>query len=681
MIENRWEARQAARIAREAGPDPADRDLALEAYASRLIGADPDLVQHGGGNSSVKVTRRDLFGRSRPVLHVKGSGRDMARLGPADMPGLWLEPLLALRGLDRLSDRDMINAQKAAMLDAAAPGPSIETLLHAFLPHRFVNHSHATAMLALADLPEAEAAIAEIFGGRIGVVPFYHPGFLLGRAAADIHDENPDIEGLILLRHGHFSFGASAEEAYARMVEQTNAALAWLVARARPSARRRPSAPRREPGDILPVLRGVLGAVSAEHAGAAQAPMPVMDLRQSDEIDAFLARPDLDALSRRGVATPDHVIRIKNHPLWLDASAQDDIAGAVADFVDRYRDYFERNAARADEPKTLLDPGPLLAWVEGLGLVGIGADARAARIAADLGCQNIRAMTLGEDAGGFRPLEPGRIFDMEYWALEQAKLGRAAPPPFRGRVVLITGGAGAIGLATARAFAARGADIFLVDRDAARLEGALRELGAGHGGLALDITRPGAAREAMAAVTGAFGGLDILVSNAGAAWSGAMTEIDPAVLRQSFELNFFAHQALASEAAGLLRAQGRGGQLLFNISKQAVNPGADFGAYGLPKAATLALVRQLALELGGDGIRVNGINADRIRSGLLDAELIAERARARGVDEEGYMAGNILGREVEARHVAEGFVALARAERTTAHILTVDGGNIAAALR
>ena len=265
--------------------------------------------------------------------------------------------------------------------------------------------------------------------------------------------------------------------------------------------------------------------------------------------------------------------------------------------------------------------------------------------------------------------------------MEQAKLGKGKPPAFSGKIVLVTGGAGAIGLATAKAFAARGAQVFLVDKDDAALTSALEQLGSWQQGIAVDITATEGPQHAVDACVRAFGGVDILVSNAGAATSGDITIMPDETLRSSFELNFFAHQAFAKAVTSVLRAQGRQGQLLFNVSKQAVNPGKGFGAYGLPKATTMFLVRQLALELGSDGIRVNGVNADRIRSGLLDEKFIETRATARGVDVATYMAGNILGREVEAHHVADAFVHLALSERTTAHLVTVDGGNIEAALR
>jgi len=296
-------------------------------------------------------------------------------------------------------------------------------------------------------------------------------------------------------------------------------------------------------------------------------------------------------------------------------------------------------------------------------------------------------MAAGEAAGGFRPIGPADTFDMEYWSLVQAKLGRGAAPPLQGRVVLVTGAAGGIGRAIARAFAAQGAAVMLTDRDEAALSALRADLGRDHGAVAADLTAPGAPAAIAAACARRFGGLDILVSNAGAAWAGEMATLPEATLRDSFELNLFAPQAMAQAATALIRTQaaGRGGpsgaQLLFNVSKQAVNPGRGFGAYGLPKAATFFLVRQLALELGPERVRVNGVNADRIRSGLLDDRMIAARAEARGLTPERYMAGNLLGLEVEAHHVADAFVALATSGRTTGHVMTVDGGNIEAALR
>jgi len=562
-------------------------------------------------------------------------------------------------------------------------------LLHAYLPQKFINHTHATAMLALADLPNAVDVVQEIFGDRIACVPFFMPGFSLAKAAAEVAEAHPEAEGLLLLKHGHFAFAQTAHEAYLRIIKHTNMVENWLETK-RGSKVKKPTTTRgpvpSAAADILPVLRGILGQANTAFSHNIDAPMPVMDLRAGDNIAEFLARPDIDTLATRGVATPDHVIRTKNRPLVLSAAdiaeGQVAIKRKVDAYIDTYKTYFTPNAARFSDGKTMLNPAPTLAWIEGLGIVGMGLDAKAAAIAADQAQQGIVAMAYGEDCGGFYPVGEAEIFDMEYWSLEQAKLGKASPPPLAGRVVLITGGAGAIGLATAKAFAAKGADIFLIDLDDTALQKAIADLGAKrHAGLALDVTQDTAAARAINACVERFGGVDILVSNAGAAWGGSMTGMDDALLRKSFELNFFAHQKFASAAARLFEIQGRGGQILFNVSKQAVNPGKNFGAYGLPKAATFFLLRQLALELGESGVRVNGINADRIRSGLLDDAFIKERANARGIDEATYMAGNLLHREVQARHVADAFVALALSPRTTAHVMTVDGGNIEAALR
>ena len=680
MIINRWQDAEARAMQDAAGADPMARELALRVYTSRIIGQDPDLVMHGGGNTSVKLRARDVFGDEVDVIHIKGSGWDLGTIAAAGLPAVRMAPLMRLRGLPWLSDEEMVNVQRSNLLDSTAPNPSVETLLHAYLPQKYVDHTHATAMLALANLPEVEAATREIFGERMALVPYVMPGFALAKLAAETFEAHPDAEGLLLVNHGHFAWGPDAKSSYDRIVAQTNMVEAWLADRRPEPLRPVAALPQPDLARTLSALRGAIGAHLPEGA-----PMPVFDLRRTGAVDAFLARPDLEDLAARGVATPDHVIRTKGHPLVLDAATVAGGAGAIAAAVDRfvagYTAYFDRQATRFGGSKTMLSPLPNLAWIVGAGLVGIGADAKAARIAADIGEQSQRVMRDGEAAGGFRPIAEADLFDMEYWSLEQAKLGKGKAPVFQGRVVLVTGGAGAIGLATAQAFKAQGATVFLVDRDAGALETALQALGGDHGALACDITETGAAEGAVAACVARFGGLDILVSNAGAAMVGEVATLPDDTLRASFELNFFAHLAFAQAATAVYRAQGRGGQMLFNVSKQAVNPGKGFAAYGLPKATTFFLIRQLALELGAEGIRVNGINADRIRSGLLTPEMIAARASARQIDEAGYMGGNLLHREVEAHHVAEGFVMLAQSERTTAHVLTVDGGNIEAALR
>jgi rhamnose utilization protein RhaD (predicted bifunctional aldolase and dehydrogenase)/NAD(P)-dependent dehydrogenase (short-subunit alcohol dehydrogenase family) len=678
MIENTYKAQDASVWRKNAGNDPADQELAERVYTSRLIGQNPDLLMHGGGNTSVKVERANLFGEPERVLHVKGSGWDLDVIEAPGLPGVRLHPLMKLRQLERLSDEDMVNVQRCNLLDSSSPNPSVETLLHAFLPHTYVDHTHATPFLVLANLPHAQEVCREIFGDRLGIVPYIMPGFGLAKKAAEVYEENPDVEGLLLLQHGHFAFGETAEASYNKIVDHTNEVAAYFGLTGLTSLRQRNAA---DDLSVLPVLRGVI----AKQRGDLDAAMPIFDLRNNAASHAIWAREDVDALSKRGMASPDHVLRTKGRPLVLPKSVwskgRDAIADAVRNFEAEYRAYFKRQAPQAKEPKTLLTPDPKHAWIEGVGIVGIGGNAKAASAAADLAEQNMRVRMVAEDAGGFYPLSEKDQFDCEYWSLEQAKLGKGTPPAFQGKVVMITGGAGAIGLATAKAFAAEGANCILVDLDAAKLEQAIAQLQPWHSSFACDLTQEGAAQAAMDHAVHAFGGLDILVSNAGSATSGAMVELSEDVFRKAFELNFFAHKNFAVAAAGLMKRQGMAGQILFNISKQAINPGSNMGAYGLPKATTMFLMRQLALELGGDGIQVNGINADRIRSGLLTDDFITERSKSRGISEEDYMGGNLLKREVEAHHVAEAFAALAKLERTTGHVLTVDGGNTAAELR
>jgi NAD(P)-dependent dehydrogenase (short-subunit alcohol dehydrogenase family) len=352
---------------------------------------------------------------------------------------------------------------------------------------------------------------------------------------------------------------------------------------------------------------------------------------------------------------------------------------AVESYAARYRAYFERHNARAQPPKKSLDARPRVVLAPGLGLFGVGASRSEARIAADIAETNIAVITAAEAMDRFESISEADTFEMEYWSLEQAKLGKSKPKALAGQVVAISGGGGTIGAAIARAFAAEGAEVAVLDRDVTAAEQVARAVK----GIAVacDVTDSASVTAAFEAIVAAYGGVDIAVSNAGAAWTGRIGEVSEQVLRESFELNFYGHQRVAQAAVRIMSAQQTGGCLLFNVSKQAINPGPNFGPYGLPKAATLFLSRQYALDYGAAGIRSNAVNADRIRSGLLTPEMIAARAQARGVDEATYMAGNLLGEEVTAEDVAQAFVALALMRKTTGAVVTVDGGNVAAMMR
>jgi rhamnose utilization protein RhaD (predicted bifunctional aldolase and dehydrogenase)/NAD(P)-dependent dehydrogenase (short-subunit alcohol dehydrogenase family) len=606
-----------------------------------------------------------------------------------------LQELQALRALPALSDEEMVAAQRRNLIDPAAPNPSVEALLHAFLPHAFVDHTHAVALLALADQPDAAEICRQVYGERVALVPYVMPGFDLALAAAAAYEQaeeraratGVELEGMVLLKHGLFSFGATAKQSYERMIAlvgQAEERLAQASSAAPSSPPPAVTPPAGGAAALLPVLRGAL----ARAAQAEGAPLRwLLALRDTPLTRSVVDDPRLADWARRGVATPDHVIRTKAFPLVLPADPSPSaIEEALARYIADYKAYFERQNARVGGSKKPLDPLPRLVAVPGLGLIGIGRSAADAAVSADIAEAWARTLLAAEAVGRFDPVDEADTFDMEYWSLEQAKLGKGVEKPLARHVVLVTGGGGAIGAATARAFATAGAEVAVLDLDPEAAAAAAAACGPQALPLAADVTDPAAVGAAIARVAARFGGLDIVVSNAGAAWTGAIADLADADLRACFELNFFAHQSVSQAAMAVFRAQNGGaavlgGQLLYNVSKQALNPGPDFGAYGIAKAALLALMRQYALEQGASGVRANGLNADRIRSGLLDDAMIRERSTARGVSEAAYMAGNLLGAEVRASDVADAFVALARLERTTGALITVDGGNVAAMVR
>ncbi len=685
-MKSAWNDRDAEAMVAAYADAGVARDLALRVYSTRLLGRDPKLVLHGGGNTSLKTKMRDLLGEEVEVLCVKGSGWDMAAIEPAGLPAVRLEPLRKLRSRERLSDEEMVRFQRANLIDPTSPNPSVETLLHAFLPHAVVDHTHSTAVLSLVDQADSRALCEEVYNGRVGFVPYVMPGFDLAKAAAALFDKNPKVEGLILDKHGLFSFGDDARASYERTVELVSAAEERL-SRNRKAVFITAQLPQDclRAADVAPVLRGACALPDDSNEGAWR--RLILDFRTSDAILNFVNGKEVSRYANAGVVTPDHTIRTKNWPLIVpapDAAKSADFAkearAAARAFADRYRAYFDRQNQRVGGTKKMLDPLPRIALVPGVGLFGLGRSKKDAALVADLAEVAIESITEAEAIGRFQPISEADMFDMEYWSLEQAKLGGAKELPLAGQVAVVTGAAGAIGAATARALNAAGAEVAMLDRDGPALIEMAKAI-RGAIPVICDVTDRISVRDAFEQILANFGGVDIVVSNAGAAWTGRIGEVSDEILRKSFELNFFSHQYVAQAATRIMLAQGIGGCLLFNVSKAAVSPGPDFGPYALPKAATFALVRQYALDYGKEGIRANGVNADRIRSGLLTEEFLRERSKARGISEKEYMSGNLLGREVTADDVAQAFVAQALALKTTGAITTVDGGNIGAALR
>ncbi|MBD3802550.1 MAG: class II aldolase/adducin family protein [Thioclava sp.] len=411
-MQSRWNDDDARRFAEAAEAEGLPAALGLRVYSSRLIGQDPDLVLHGGGNTSVKIP--DAPGGA--IIHVKGSGWDLGDIEAPGLPAMRLEPLLETLSIPHMSDEDMVAFLRSHLLDPSAPNPSIEALLHAYMPHAFVDHTHATAILALADQDDMQAVVRDLYQGRVGFVPYVMPGYGLSHACNDALARAPQVEGLWLEKHGLFTFAETARDSYELMIEFVTTAEAFLASKGitleGPQANDAPI-----PEDLASALTRALAAQGALGAE------PIVDFRTTPAIRRYLARENVSELAMRGTATPDHVIRIKPFPLILEAG--DDVAAIerkLADYADRYQSYFERNAPHASEPKTMLDPAPRAVLVPEVGCFAVGANEKAARIAGDLLEQTARIVNAAEAFGSFAPISERELFDMEYWSLEQAKL-------------------------------------------------------------------------------------------------------------------------------------------------------------------------------------------------------------------------------------------------------------------
>ena len=682
-MESRWSDQEFTSTVDRYVAEGHGRDLAIRVYTTQLLGQDPALVLHGGGNTSVKTTMPDADGTPVDVLCVKGSGWDMGTIEPAGLPAVRLRPLQAMVGFQTLDDDRMVMLQRRLLMDPAAPNPSVEAILHANLPFRHVDHTHANAIVSLTNQPHGEDLIRDLFPDSI-VVPYVMPGFDLAKVVDIAFRAQPKGDGMILLKHGIFTFSDDPRQAYEDMIAKIDRAEKRL-ARARP----RPFAAAASVGarmpaalEVAPILRGAL----AFESGIEGCPKRfVLAHRTSEAILDLCDAPNAADLVSRGNATPEHVIHIKRKGVALPSPTADlaawkrTVEQAVAAYATDYEAYFERNNARVGGGKIMLDPRPRVFYVAGVGLFAAGTTAKGAAIAADVAEATVEVITKAESIEAWDPLPEADLFDIEYWSLEQAKLSKVSERPLTRQIAVVTGAASGLGLAVARALRAEGAEVAMFDIVAEPLAAAAASLG----GLAVpcDLTDPAAVDAAMARVCKAFGGVDILVSNAGAAFQGRMVDVADSVLERAFALNFYAHHYVARAAVRVMEKQGTGGALLFNVSKQAVNPGPDFGPYGTSKAALLALMRQYAIEHGASGITSNAVNADRIRTGLMTDTMVAERSKARGLTPEAYMRGNLVGREVLASDVAAAFVHLAKARTSTGAVLTVDGGNVAAMMR
>jgi rhamnose utilization protein RhaD (predicted bifunctional aldolase and dehydrogenase)/NAD(P)-dependent dehydrogenase (short-subunit alcohol dehydrogenase family) len=667
---------------------PVSEALALRTYTARLIGQQGALVLHGGGNTSVKATATTALGEVVEVIHIKGSGWDLGTIEPAGHPAVRLEPLRKLRSLASMTDEAMVNELRTNLLDASAPNPSVETLLHAFLPPRYIDHTHADAILALCDQPEGEALCRALFGRGMVWVPYVMPGFALARRCIEAYERlatttTPTV--MVLEKHGLFTWGQTAQESYERTID--------AVTRAERRAAERPwpvAAPAPRPdiavAEVLPRLRGALARLADEPPERG----PIVRLRASPAILAFLGRPDAADLVATGCATPDHVLRTKPAALLVKDPAYGDggkltaqLEEAITAYAAAYDAYFEQMCRDKGVSKKKLDPWPRVVLLPGLGVCSVAGTAREADIAADIYEHTIDVMAAATAVGSYAPCSRADLFDVEYWSLEQAKLKPAAQAPLSRAIAVVTGAASGIGRATAGRMLAAGAHVAMLDRDGAALATSAAAVGAGRMDRVLsvptDVLDAAQVRAAMALVIRAWGGVDVVVSNAGTAPQGMLdTDAGESALRASLEMNALSHLSVARAAVDVMTAQDQGGCLLFNASKAAFNPGPGFGPYAVAKSMLVALTRQYAIDLAPRGIRSNAVNADRIRTQLFAGGVLESRAKARGLSVDDYFRSNLLEREVLADDVADAFVYLAGARATTGCIVTVDGGNAAA---
>ena len=654
------------------------KDMALRVYTTRLLGRNRELVLHGGGNTSVKTTIKDIDGKNYDVLCVKGSGWDMAEIEPAGLPAVKLNPLLSLKNKKYLSDEDMVAYQKRNLIDIKSPNPSVETFLHAFLPFKFVDHTHSDAIMDITNRSNGRDLCKKIFGPMVSIVPYVMPGFGLAQKINEVYKKNPNINCLILLNHGIFTFDNDAKKSYDLMIKYVSVAERTIKKLKRKKIKQiKKFNTQFKPHEIAPILRGLLSENKDQKF--------ILNYRSNKTLDYFINGKEVKRYSAAGTATPDHVIRVKPFPLVITTKKNSTIEDfkklaekSFKDYRKKYVKYFNTNKIKVKDKKTMLDTSPRVILVQNVGLFSVGDSLTASKIAGDLTETNARVISSVEETTKYKFIPEKDLFDVEYWSLEQAKI-KKAKKILQGNVVVITGGFGAIGSATYKLFKSYGAEIVLLDNDSKKvkkMKSEIKDLC-----LHCDVRNKNSVKKAFKIICETYGGVDILVSNAGTAIGGSIAEVKDKILRESFEDNFFSHQNCASETIKIMKKQNIQGCLLFNISKQSVNPGKNFGPYGLPKTALLSLCKQYAVDYGSLGIRSNGVNADRIRSGLLNDGMIKSRAKAREVSTDQYMRGNLLLNEVKAEDVAKAFFHLAVSKKTTGAVLTVDGGNIAASLR
>jgi len=670
--------------------------LALRTYSSRLLGSEDRLVLHGGGNTSVKSYYKSILGEQVPALFVKASGYDMAAIEPEGHTGLDLRYLQRMRALTELSDEAMVDEFRTHLLNAQAATPSIETLAHAFLPPKYIDHTHADAILALTNQAEGENQVREALGEEVIILPYVRPGFELAKAAAAAFDAQPGMGAMVWMRHGLVTWGREARESYEATIEMVSRAERYLAGHARKPLSVRTPTPLPEAEKrltkVAPLVRGLL----AKPTGNADQPylrVILQPLVNQDVLD-FLGSDLGKDVALTPPLTSDHLIRIKAWPLWVDNPAYNDLkrlreqlANAIETYAAEYASYIQRHLAQMPSGVVPFDPLPRAVLLPGLGVLCAGQDVQAAKIARDITAHTLMVKVQVAAMGTYQGLDEDELFRMEYHTLQHAKL-RASNLPLSRHVALVTGAAGAIGSAISQELLEQGCHVAVTDLPGEALNSCVDALRPAFGGrvlgVPLDVTDPASVGQGFEAVIRAWGGVDLVVSNAGIARVSSLEEMDLDSFRKLQRVNTEGTLLLLAEAARQFRLQGTGGDIVLISTKNVFAPGARFGAYSATKAAAHQLARIASLEMAEIGVRVNMVAPDAVfahgdrRSGLW-AEVGPDRMRARGLDEKGleeyYRQRNLLKMTITAKHVAKAVLFFAtRQTPTTGATLPVDGG-------
>ena len=651
-VTSRWDDEQAAACKTE---------LDLRAYTSRLLGQDPRLVLHGGGNTSVKRTETNIFGDAENILWVKGSGWDLATIEPAGFTPVRMEQLLALAELTELSDVNMAREFRIGTIDPAAPAPSVEAILHAIVPFKYVDHTHADAVLTLTNSVHGAELIEEVYGDRLLHIRYVMPGFKLAALCADLYPQRQGAAtiGMLLMNHGIFTWAQTARESYERMIDMVSLAERYVDMQVRGRSRAAEQPQSSASSQEVAALRRELSEVAG-------VPM-ILQVDDGPDALAFANRADVSVISQQGPATPDHVIRTKRLPM---------LGRDVAAYAREYESYFAEHAGRSPAALKMLDAAPRVIVDPHMGVVSVGRSAVDASVAADIYRHTIEIILDATELGGYRALPAADIFDVEYWDLEQAKLGKGTPPSLTGEVALVTGAASGIGRACAELLLQHGAaavgldlnpDVASVSRGPAWL------------GLQCDVTNPEQVTTAIEASVIRFGGIDIAVLNAGIfPPSQRLDVLELGAWRAVMDVNVEASVVLLRHLHPLLRLAPRGGRVVVIGSKNVAAPGPGAAAYSASKAALTQVARVAALEWGADGIRVNVIHPNAVfDTSLWSPEIVEARAQQYGLSIAEYRANNVLRVEVTSQDVAQMCVAMCGPAfaKTTGAQVPVDGGN------